>query len=437
MAQSAHDAAASADRLEQVLELLRTRVADGQRATLEAFVRRYFGQVDPEDLAEREPADLYGAALSHWNFAHRREPGQVRLRAFNLTIAEHGWQSTHTVLGSSTTTCPSRRLGDDGGQPPRPDAAPPHPSPVGVARADGLLQARRTARAHHESFIHVEVDRVRNAAALEALAPTWNACWATCARPCRLGADPPARRHRAEIDATPPPIPRRTRARRAATFLAWLCRQSLHLPGLPGPRTRHRPGRAAHPSGVGPRAPPCGILRETEAQVVAFAALPPELRAHARRPELLVVTKSTARSTVHRPATSTTSRSSASTPDGRDRRGARFLGLFTSTAYSASPPTSRCCGARSPTSSSAPAPPPQPCRQGAAQHPRDLPARRAVPDQHRRPPAHATGILHLASASAHGCSCDATRSSDSCPASSTRRARTTPPRPAARNGRRS
>ena len=35
-----------------------------QREMLEAFVVRYFGQVDPEDLAERRPFDLYGAALS-------------------------------------------------------------------------------------------------------------------------------------------------------------------------------------------------------------------------------------------------------------------------------------------------------------------------------------------------------------------------------------
>src|SRR2546427_833805 len=46
-----------------------------------------------------------------------------------------------------------------------------------------------------------------------------------------------------------------------------------------------------------------GILRETQSKGVstAFAALPPEVKAYARRPELLVITKSTSRSTVHRP----------------------------------------------------------------------------------------------------------------------------------------
>ena len=83
MTTSAHGADARTARLEQVLNLSRSKMAQSQRAMLEAFVTRYFGQVDPEDLAEREPADLYGAALSQWNFAHRREPGQVRVRAFN------------------------------------------------------------------------------------------------------------------------------------------------------------------------------------------------------------------------------------------------------------------------------------------------------------------------------------------------------------------
>src|SRR5438105_9799437 len=85
-------------RLDEVLELVRTKVAPEERAVIESFVQSYFGQVDPEELAERAPPDLYGAALSHWSFARRREPGRLRIRVFNPTIEEHGWQSTHTVI---------------------------------------------------------------------------------------------------------------------------------------------------------------------------------------------------------------------------------------------------------------------------------------------------------------------------------------------------
>ena len=44
------------------------------------------------------PADLYGAALSHWNFARQRVPGHARVRVVNPTLAEHGFQSRHTIV---------------------------------------------------------------------------------------------------------------------------------------------------------------------------------------------------------------------------------------------------------------------------------------------------------------------------------------------------
>src|SRR5438874_6530692 len=88
----------SAQRLDEVLKLVRAKVAPAQRAVVEEFTARYFQEVEGEDLAERQPADLYGAALSHWNFARKRDPGRARIRVFNPTVEEHGWQSTHTVV---------------------------------------------------------------------------------------------------------------------------------------------------------------------------------------------------------------------------------------------------------------------------------------------------------------------------------------------------
>ena len=86
------------ETMDEVLALVRAKVEPDQRKSLEAVVERYFGQVDPEDLAERRPEDLYGAALSHWNFARQRQPGTARVRVFNPTLEEHGWQSTHTII---------------------------------------------------------------------------------------------------------------------------------------------------------------------------------------------------------------------------------------------------------------------------------------------------------------------------------------------------
>ncbi len=82
-----------------------------------------------------------------------------------------------------------------------------------------------------------------------------------------------------------------------------------------------------------------GILREAPGKAVAvsFAALPPEVRAYARRPELLIITKSTSRSTVHRPGYLDYIAIKRFDSAGQVCGEHRFLGLFTHTAYSANP----------------------------------------------------------------------------------------------------
>ena len=85
------------ERLDELTALVRAKVAPEQQDALVTFVRDYYARVDPDDLAERQLSDLYGAALSHWNFARKREPGRARVRAVKPTNEEQGWQTTHTI----------------------------------------------------------------------------------------------------------------------------------------------------------------------------------------------------------------------------------------------------------------------------------------------------------------------------------------------------
>src|SRR5205085_7164860 len=169
----ANDQVIRVQGLDEVLRLVRAKVAPDMRSLLERFVRRYFSQLDPEDLAERQPADLYGAALSHWNFARKRDPGSARLRVLNPSIEEHGWQSTHTIIEIVNDDMPF--LVDSVTMEVNRHGLTlhliMHPI-VAVERGpDGTLTglARTEARdAHRESFIHVEVDRMVDPAGLEA-----------------------------------------------------------------------------------------------------------------------------------------------------------------------------------------------------------------------------------------------------------------------------
>ena len=338
------DTGRRAERLDEVAQLVRAKVAPEAVEELSAFVRRYFGQVDPEDLAERQVADLYGAALSHWGFARKREPGRAKLRVFNPTIAEHGWQSTHTII---------EMVNDD--MPFLVDSVTMevnrhgltlhliiHPLVAVQRGGDGILQGLAgegggSPEARRESFIHVEVDRVSEPERLEALA----ADLARVLDDVRLAvADWKKMQERVleivkGLDEHAPPIPPEELAEGQA-FLRWLAANHFTFLGCRSHELVEVDGEDALK--IVPDSS-LGILRDAPVPSAnaAFAALPPEVRAQARRPELLVVTKSTSRSTVHRPGHLDYVAVKRFDAEGQVCGEDRFLGLFTSTAYSANP----------------------------------------------------------------------------------------------------
>ena len=331
-----------AQRLDEVLGLVQTRLTEVQRGALERFVARYFGQVDPEDLDERVAADLYGAALSHWNFARKRETGQARVRVFNPSIEEHGWQSTHTIIEIVNDDMPF--LVDSVTMEVNRHGLTLHliihPVVAVLRGGDGTLKdvaAEDAAEARRESFIHVEVDRVIEPERLEALA----ADVARVLTDVRLAvADWKKMQGQlmdviAEIETQAPPVPPEDLAEGKA-FLAWLADDHFTFLGYRCHDLVEADGQDALRIVTGSS---LGIMRETPGKNLAasFAALPPEVRAYARVPDLLIVTKANARSTVHRPGFLDYVGVKRFDAAGNVRGEHRFLGLYTSTAYSAKP----------------------------------------------------------------------------------------------------
>ncbi len=333
------EAGRRAERLDEVVQLIQTKVADAAAAQqLGEFVRQYFGQVDPEDLAERQPADLYGATLSHWSFARKREPGQTKVRVFNPSIAEHGWQSTHTIIEIvnddmpflvDTVTMEVNRHGLT-------LHLIIHPLVELKRDAQGQLVQIGGAGALRESFIHVEVDRVADAAQLEAL----TADLARVLGDVRSAvADWQKMQERvlgtvAQLERQAPPIAAEELAEDFA-FLRWLADGHFTFLGHRSHDLVSEGGndtlKAVPDSGL-------GILRESSKDpAAAFAALPAKVRAQARLPQLLIITKSTSRSTVHRPGHLDYIGIKRFDAQGQVVGEDRFLGLFTHTAYSASP----------------------------------------------------------------------------------------------------
>src|SRR5690349_8304606 len=97
---------AKAELIERAAAIAHDRLSGDDAASLSTFIQQYYAQVAPEDLIEIDVYDLYGAAVAHRNLARDRPPGTALVRVYTPQFAEHGWQSTHTVVEIVTDDMP-------------------------------------------------------------------------------------------------------------------------------------------------------------------------------------------------------------------------------------------------------------------------------------------------------------------------------------------
>jgi len=63
------------------------------------FIAAYFENTDPDEIQARDPAALFAIANAHWRLLEACDTAQsVRIRVFNPTLAEDGFVSEHTVI---------------------------------------------------------------------------------------------------------------------------------------------------------------------------------------------------------------------------------------------------------------------------------------------------------------------------------------------------
>jgi len=335
---------AAAEIIGQLVETIRAKLPADQSPEAAEFVRQYYGQVAAEDLAERSLDDLYGAALSHWHFARVFAGGAPKLRVYNPRLEEHGWQSTHTVIEIVNDDMPF--LVDSITMEVNRQGLTLHliVHPVMKVRRDpehrlvALARDRAEPEGRFESLIHVEVDRRTDPAQLQALHDGLLRTLGDV-RAAVEDWQPMRRRLVDTVEAMEkePPAARSDDIAEDFAFLRWLADDNFTLLGCRdydlvrdadgGDMLRVVPG-----SGL-------GILRDRGEAVpsASFAALPPGLRALARDPRLLVLTKSNARATVHRPGYMDYLGIKRFDAQGQVTGERRFLGLYTSTAYNTNP----------------------------------------------------------------------------------------------------
>src|SRR4051794_5436629 len=293
--------------IESVCERVRERVAPEEVAEAEAFVRSYYRRAPAADLNGREAVDLYGAALAHWTFGRDREPGEARVRVYNPTFEQHGWQSPHTAIEIVSDDMPF--LVDS--------------VSMELSRREFGIHVLVHPVVGDESFMHIEIDR--QASGLEELAEAIRDVLGQV-RAAVEDWQPMRERMAALIaEATPAGMDEDEFAE-ARALLAWVADHHFTFLGYREYELTESALKAVEGSGL-------GLLRGGSGGSTGFAKLPLGVRALAREPDPLVLAKATNRSPIHRPAYLDYI-GVKKFDDERNVIGERrFLGLYTTLAY--------------------------------------------------------------------------------------------------------
>ncbi|HET7278493.1 MAG TPA: NAD-glutamate dehydrogenase, partial [Dermatophilaceae bacterium] len=335
-------------------QLLHTAAALAEKAggdSLERFLRRYYRHVATEDLLARAPEDLLGAALSHQQMAAHRPVGSANVEVFNPEVEQQGWSSGHTVVQIVTDDMPflvdsvtAELASEDRAvhlvvHPQlrvRRDAAGDLQEILDLDTGKGAADVQEEGSFGEgvESWMHLEIDRDSDPASRTHIADRlrtvlndvretvedWPKMTATCERIA------------AELEANPPvgPDPRETRA--TVGLLKWLADHHFTFLGYREYHLEHSPegDTITATPGTG-----LGLLRSDPKQG-KHTVLTPQAQAKARERRLLIVTKANSRATVHRATYLDYLGIKTFDAEGKVTGEQRFLGLFTSSAYTES-----------------------------------------------------------------------------------------------------
>jgi glutamate dehydrogenase len=340
------------DKLELVAKA--AQVARSSRGTggpphedVEDLLRAYYRHVAPEDVVERSPEDLYGALASHFRTAGNRPQGTATVHVHTPGAAESGWSAgARSVVEVVTDDMPFlvdsvtmelNRLGHDVHVVIHPQFEVTRDITGNLQRVavieDGAVQPE-SSQAFNESWMHVEIARVSDDDTREAIEEALHGVL----RDVRESVEDWQKMQAqalsivTELEQDPPPLSAEE-IEQGSGLLRWLADDHFTFLGYREYRLEKEGEddilRAVPGSGL-------GILRNDPDMSGSFGKLTDVVKAKAREKTLLVLAKANSRATVHRPAYLDYVGVKAFDENGEVVGERRFLGLFSSAAYTES-----------------------------------------------------------------------------------------------------
>ncbi|WP_406183097.1 NAD-glutamate dehydrogenase [Streptomyces sp. NBC_01006] len=340
--------------------LLPTGSEQGERPdrdTTLAYLQRYYLHTAPEDLLDRDPVDVFGAALSHYRLAENRPQGTANVRVHTPTVEENGWTSSHSVVEVVTDDMPFLvdSVTNELSRQNRGIHVVIHPQVVVRRDVTGKLieilgpdcdaHGPKTARPHDslvESWIHVETDRETDRADLKQITDDLRRVLSDVRESVEDWEKMRDAALRIADDLSDEPTAgdlREYELEEARELLRWLADDHFTFLGYREYNLVDGDALAAVPgTGLGIlRSDPHHSGQEDDHPVSpSFNRLPADARAKAREHRLLVLTKANSRATVHRPSYLDYVGVKKFDAEGNVVGERRFLGLFSSAAYTES-----------------------------------------------------------------------------------------------------
>lgn len=332
--------------LAKIIAMVNRELPKKQAQVVLVFLEQFYANAPVEDLNYRSIDDLYGQLISLWSILYQRQAKECKIKVFNPQVEEDGWQSNHTIVEVVNDDMPfivdSMRM-----------EILRQGYGVHFSIHTGELKVKRNGKnevveifpidaeinkdTNLEAVIYFEIDKQTNPQALEELT---NGI-ARVLVDVRMAVEDWAKM-RARMQAimenlrtNPPPLDKKD-VEESLEFLRWLDDEHFTYLGARDYDLKDEGDEAAlyvvPGSGL-------GILRNEEKahKKRLLSSLPPIAQELAFSKNILVISKTNTKATVHRPVYTHYIGVKRYDNNGKLIGEHRFLGLYTSTVYNSHP----------------------------------------------------------------------------------------------------
>ncbi|MDQ3288705.1 MAG: NAD-glutamate dehydrogenase [Pseudomonadota bacterium] len=321
--------------LEPILAEIRKRVPKARHAETEAFARAFYKRMGEDEFPKHTPQGWAALACDFIDFARRRKPGTALVRMFNPSLKTHGWESGHTVLQVVNDDMPflvdsvTMALVECG------IGVHVLGHPVLETRRDRTGKLLAVGEGSPESLMHLEVDR-QPADAMSRVVKSVHGVLNDVQAIVRDWAQMRGRMLEVAEQLGGRTLPvSEAGCQEAQEYLRWAADNHFTLLGYREYEVVTREGEevleAVQGSGL-------GLLRGQDTRKPRpLASLAAHYMPQSGAIDALILTKTNARATVHRPGYMDYIGVLTFDENGKPVREERFLGLYTSSAYNRRP----------------------------------------------------------------------------------------------------